>query len=60
MVEGLRRAGKGANRGKFVAAMEAMGEIDLGGYQISYGPKSRGGSRFVDIGVVSSRGHLVF
>ena len=60
LVEGLRRAGKGANREKFVAALEGISEIDLGGYQIGYGPKSRGGSRFVDIGVVSSRGNLVF
>jgi branched-chain amino acid transport system substrate-binding protein len=60
LVEGLRRAGKGASREKFVAALESMGEIDLGGYQIGYGPKSHGGSRFVDIGVVNSRGLLVF
>jgi branched-chain amino acid transport system substrate-binding protein len=60
MVEGLRRAGKGATREKFVAALEGIGDLDLGGYQVGYGPKSRGGSRFVDIGVVNSRGALVF
>ena len=60
LVEGLRRAGKGANREKFVAALEGMGEIDIGGYEVGYNAKSHGGSRFVDIGVVNGRGQLVF
>jgi ABC-type branched-subunit amino acid transport system substrate-binding protein len=60
LVEGLRRAGKGANREKFVAALENIADIDLGGYSVGYGPKSHGGSRYVDIGVVNSKGLLVF
>jgi len=60
LVEGLRRAGKGANREKFVAALEAMGEIDIGGYEVGYSAKSHGGSRYVDIGVVNNSGRLVF
>src|SRR5262245_469813 len=60
LVEGLRRAGKGATREKFVAAMEGMSELDLGGYSVGYGPQSRGGSRFDDVGVVNSKGALVF
>jgi branched-chain amino acid transport system substrate-binding protein len=60
LVEGLRRAGKGATREKFVAALEGISEIDLGGYEVGYNAKSHGGSRFVDIGVVNNRGQLVF
>jgi branched-chain amino acid transport system substrate-binding protein len=60
LVEGLRRAGKGATREKFVTTLESMGEIDLGGYEVGYSAKSHGGSRFVDIGVVNSKGALVF
>jgi ABC-type branched-subunit amino acid transport system substrate-binding protein len=60
LVEGLRRAGKGASREKFVTALEAISEIDLGGYQVGYSGKSHAGSRFVDIGVVNGKGALVF
>jgi ABC-type branched-subunit amino acid transport system substrate-binding protein len=60
MVEGLRRAGKGASREKFVMALETMGEVDLGGYSVGYDAKGHAGSRFVDIGVVNGKGALVF
>jgi len=41
-------------------ALERMGEVDLGGYQVSYDAASHLGSRFVDIGVVNGKGALVF
>ena len=60
LVEGLRRAGKGATREKFIAALESISDLDLGGYTVSYSPKSHGGSRFVDIGIVNSKNAIVF
>src|SRR4030095_3775585 len=60
MVEGLRRAGKNPTRERFVAALESISEFDLGGYFVSYSPKSHGGSRFVDIGIFTPRKVLVY
>jgi branched-chain amino acid transport system substrate-binding protein len=60
LVEGLKRAGKGASREKFVAALEGISDLDLGGYVVGFSAKSHGGSRFVDIGVVSANKALVF
>jgi ABC-type branched-subunit amino acid transport system substrate-binding protein len=60
LVEGLHRAGKNPSREKFVAALESMSELDLGGYYVSYSPKSHAGSRFVDIGIFTPRNQLVF
>lgn len=60
LVEGLRRAGKNPTRERFVAALEGIQELDLGGYLVGYSPTSHGGSRFVDIGVVNGNRMLVF
>jgi len=60
LVEGLRRTGKNPSRERFVAALESISELDLGGYYIEYSPKSHGGSRFVDIGIFTPRKQLVF
>jgi ABC-type branched-subunit amino acid transport system substrate-binding protein len=60
LVEGLKRAGKGATREKFVATLETFKEVDIGGYFIEYSPKSHGGSRFVDIGAFNTKKQLVF
>ena len=37
-----------------------ISELDLGGYVVSFSPKSHDGSRFVDIGVVGKTSALVF
>jgi ABC-type branched-subunit amino acid transport system substrate-binding protein len=60
LVEGLRRAGRNASRERFVAALESIREYDLGGYHVSYSPTSHAGSRFVDIGIYTPRGTLLF
>ena len=60
LVEGLRRTGKNPSRERFVAALESISELDLGGYYIEYSPKSHAGSRFVDIGIFTPRKQLVF
>jgi branched-chain amino acid transport system substrate-binding protein len=60
LVEGLRRAGKNPTRERFVAALESISDFDMGGYHVSYSPKSHAGSRFVDIGIFTPRKQLVF
>src|SRR4030095_3007147 len=60
MVEGLRRAGRNPSRERFVAALESISELDVGGYYVSYSAKNHAGSRFVDIGIYTPRKTLVF
>ena len=53
MVEGLRRAGRKLDREGFVRAMESIGDLDVGGFRVSYGPGDRHGSRFVDLTIIT-------
>ncbi|HET7792923.1 MAG TPA: ABC transporter substrate-binding protein [Rhizobacter sp.] len=59
LVEGLRRAGPKPTRAKVISALESMGNYDLGGVRVSFGPKERVGSRFVEVTVIGSQGKLL-
>src|SRR5262245_14282509 len=56
MVEGLRRSGKNLTREGFVDTMEKMQDVDLGGFFVSYSPKSHTGSKFVDLTIIGRHG----
>lgn len=56
MVEGLRIAGRGLTRRKFVDALESMSYFDVGGMVIRYSRSNHEGSRFVDLSIVSDNG----
>lgn len=59
LAEGLRRAGPGVSREGLIAALEGIDTFDLGGFRIRYGPGSRVGSTFVDVGVLGENGRIV-
>lgn len=59
MVEGLRRAGKKLDREGFIKAMESMGNLDVGGFKVSYGPENHNGSKFVDLTIISKEQRFV-
>ncbi|HEY0856891.1 MAG TPA: ABC transporter substrate-binding protein [Albitalea sp.] len=59
LVEALRRAGPQPSRAKVLAALESIRNHDLGGITISYGPKERVGSRYVEVTVIGSDGKLL-
>ena len=59
MVEGLRRAGKNLTREGFVDAMEKMNDVDVGGFWVSYSPKSHTGSKFVDLTIIGREGKFL-
>jgi branched-chain amino acid transport system substrate-binding protein len=59
MVEGLRRAGRNLTREGFVDTMEKMNDVDLGGFWISYSPKSHTGSKFVDLTIIGREGKFL-
>ena len=59
LAEGLRRAGRNLAREGFVAALETIGTIDLGGVLVRYSPSSHVGSTFVDLVIYNKAGRFV-
>ena len=58
-VEGLRRAGRNLTRETYVATMEKMQDVDLGGFFVGYSPTNRAGSKFVDLTIISRDGKFL-
>ncbi len=54
MTEGLLRAGRALTRARFVSALETMGRVDLGGFDVGFSRTSHQGSRFVDLTIIGS------
>lgn len=59
LVEGLRRAGRNLTRESFIAALESMKRVDLGGLMINYGGSNHGGSEFVEMTMIGKDGRFV-
>lgn len=59
LLEGLRRAGRAVTPKSLVAAMERMGQVDLGGYSVSYSPTKHHGTSYVDIVIVAQGGRYL-
>ena len=51
-VEGLKRAGKDLTREKFITALESMNNVDVGGFNVNFSPKSHNGSSFVELTMI--------
>ncbi len=58
MVEGLRRTGRDLTREKFIQTMEKL-DVDLGGFYVTYSPKSHTGSKFVDLTIIGREGKFL-
>jgi branched-chain amino acid transport system substrate-binding protein len=54
--EGLKRAGKGANRETLIAALESIQGLDLGGFLVNYGARDHVASSFVDLTMLTEFG----
>ena len=57
--EGLRRAGRALTRESFARAMESMGDYDVGGFRIGFGPNDHEASKFVDLTLISKDGKFM-
>lgn len=55
---GLAKAGREPTPASLVQALEGLGEIDLGGFRLRYGPGERTGSNFVDSTIISHDGRF--
>ena len=58
MTEALKRAGKNPTREGLVGAFESL-KLNLGGFQVAYGPNTRTGSEFVDLTMISKGGKFI-
>jgi ABC-type branched-subunit amino acid transport system substrate-binding protein len=56
---GLAKAGKEPTRESLIQALEGMGEIDLGGFRLRYGPGQREGSNYVDSTIITHQGRFM-
>lgn len=55
LAQGLRRA-KALTSAGLGAALESMGELDLGGFHVGFGPQKHVGSKFVDLTILTADG----
>ncbi|MBV8467442.1 MAG: ABC transporter substrate-binding protein [Burkholderiales bacterium] len=58
LVDGLKRAGRDLTRDRLVAALEGLGEHDMGGFRVKFGPGSHNGSHFIELTVLDHEGHI--
>ena len=58
-VEGLKRTGRDLTRDKFIAAMETMTQVDLGGFSVRFSPKNHNGSNTVDLTMIGRAGKFI-
>lgn len=59
LVEGLRRTGRNLTRERFIATMEGMSDVDLGGFYVGYSSSNRAGSKFVDLTIIGRQGRFL-
>jgi ABC-type branched-subunit amino acid transport system substrate-binding protein len=58
IVEAVRRQKGKPTREGMVAALDAMDNLNLGGYVIGFKPNSRSGSHFVELSIVTGAGKI--
>ncbi len=59
LTEGLRRTGRDLTRERFVAALENITNLDLGGFGVSFSAANHNASRFVDLAMIGREGRFV-
>lgn len=58
LVEGLKRAGNNPTREKLRTALESMQKVDIGGLEVSFGPRDHTGLTYVDISIINAEGRF--
>jgi ABC-type branched-subunit amino acid transport system substrate-binding protein len=59
LVEGLKRSGRDLNREKFIATLERMHDVDLGGFYGGFSAKNHNASKFVDLTIIGRDGRFL-
>lgn len=55
-VEALKRAGRDLTREKFIATLEKMNGVDMGGFYADFSPTNHNGSKYVDLTIIARGG----
>jgi branched-chain amino acid transport system substrate-binding protein len=55
----LAKAGREPTPASLVQALEGLGEVDLGGFKVRYGPGERTGSSYVDSTIITTGGRFM-
>ena len=58
-VEGLRRTGRNLTRESFIATLERMSDIDVGGFYVGFSPQNHNASKFVDLTIIGRQGKFL-
>ena len=58
VAEGIRRAGTTVNAESLIGAMESLRDLNLGGFFIDFSPTDHTGSKYVDLTILTSDGHV--
>jgi branched-chain amino acid transport system substrate-binding protein len=58
-VEGLRRTGRNLTRDSFIATLEKMHEVDVGGFYVGFSPANHNASKFVDLTIIGRQGRFL-
>ena len=58
-VEGLRRSGRNLTRDSFIATLEKMHEVDVGGFYVGFSPANHNASKFVDLTIIGRQGRFL-
>ncbi len=59
LAQGLAKAGPSPTSASLIQALESLGEVDLGGYRVRYGPGQRVGSTYVDSTIINAEGRFI-
>lgn len=59
LVEGLRRAGRNLTRDSLISGLESMKDVNLGGFNISFGPQDHEGSKYTDLTIIGRNGRFI-
>jgi ABC-type branched-subunit amino acid transport system substrate-binding protein len=57
LVEALRRGGD-ASREALIKSLESLRNVDIGGFNVSFGPDNRSASSFVELTVLNKKGEI--
>lgn len=55
-VEALKRTGRDLTREKFIATLEKMNGVDMGGFYTDFSPTNHNGSKYVDLTIIARGG----
>ena len=56
--EGARRAGKNLTRDSFLAAVQGLSGVNMGGFNLNFGPQKNTGSSFVELTLLTKDGNV--